>query len=184
MSLKQFVYACLTVVMAPHATALALPADPGQPIEIEAATMVMDQRNGVSTYTGNVTLIQGSIRIAAEKLVVYARNRKLDRLEAFGTAGAQASFRQQLPDGGETRALAGHMEYRAAQSRLILRQQAELHQGGNHIRSERIDYNTASNSLLAGQDSKQDPAQPQQRVRIVIEPGDDNRRETMEQKQP
>lgn len=177
-------YCFLAALLAAPAPAPALPADSKQPIEIEAEKMVMDHENGVSTYSGNVVLAQGSIRIEANRLTVYMRNSKLDRLEAFGSDAAQASFRQQLANGGETRARAGRIEYHAAESRLILRQQAELRQGGNHIQSERIDYNTASNSLLAGQ---QDPAQQQQRVRIVIEPPDDddgNSRQSTEQKQP
>lgn len=171
MSLRLSVYFWLIALLAAAVAARALPADPRQPIEIEAARMVMNQQTGVSTYTGEVTLTQGSIRIEAEKLVVYVRNRKLHRLEAFGTDARPAFFRQQLAGGGETGARAGHMEYRTAESRLILRQQAELRQGSSHIRSERIDYNTASNSLIAGQ---QDPGQQRERVRIVIEPDDDN----------
>jgi lipopolysaccharide export system protein LptA len=161
--------------------AFALPADARQPIEIEAEKMIMDEQSSVSTYSGRVVLVQGSIRIEAEKLVVYMRNSKLDRMEAFGSNAEQASFRQQLANGGETRARAGRMEYRAAKSRLILQQQAQLRQGGNHIQSERIDYNTASNSLIAGQGSVRDPTQPQQRVRIIIEPGDTQQKSTEQQ---
>jgi lipopolysaccharide export system protein LptA len=164
--------------------ALALPSDPGQPIEIEAATLVLDQGKGISTYSGNVVLTQGSIHIEAETLVVYMRDRKLDRLEALGTGREPASFRQRLPDGEETAARAGRIEYHAAQSRLILREQAQLSQGGNRIQSERIDYNTASNSLIAGQNPGQDPAQRRERVRIVIEPGNGNPGPSTEQKQP
>lgn len=163
----------MIALLALQAPALALPSDPGQPIEIEAATMILEQDKGQSTYSGQVILTQGSIRIEAERLIVYMRDRKLDRLEAFGTGAEQASFRQRLANGGETVARAGRMEYRAPESRLILREQAQLSQSGNRIQSARIDYNTASNSLIAGQDPQQDPAQGQrERVRIVIEPGE------------
>lgn len=185
---KPFIHYWMIALLALQATAFALPSDPEQPIEIEAATMVLDQDKGQSTYSGRVILTQGSIRIEAERLIVYMGDRKLDRLEAFGADREQASFRQRLAGGEETVARAGRMEYRAAESRLILRDQAQLSQGGNRIQSERIDYNTASNSLLAGQNLQQDPAQ-QQRVRIVIEPGatgnnNGGDRQQSEQKQP
>jgi lipopolysaccharide export system protein LptA len=174
-------HACAVILLASHGAALALPADSRQPIEIEAQKLVMDQQNGVSTYSGGVTLTQGSIRIEAEQLLVHTRDGKFDRLEAFGSDTLQASFRQQLANGQETRGSAGHIQYSAAESRLTLQQQAQLRQSGNRIQSDRIDYNTASNSLLAGQ---QNPAQGQQRVRIVIEPGEDRPKPSTEQKQP
>lgn len=169
------------LLLTPPSCAFALPGDSQQPIEIEAEKMVLDQQKDISTYTGQVVLTQGSIQIKAEKLIVHMGNRKLDRLEAFGSNMEPASFRQQFPNGEETRASAGHIEYSAGKSRLILKQQAQLRQRGSHIKSERIDYNTASNSLIAGQGKRQDPTQ---RVRIVIEPDDDNGKETTEQKQP
>lgn len=172
---RKFARCWIVALLAPLLTpAFALPSDPGQPIEIEAATMVLDQDSGRSTYSGQVILTQGSIRIEAEKLVVYMRDRRLDRLEAFGAGAGQASFRQQLANGGETVARAGRMEYHAPEARLILREQAQLSQGGNRIQSSRIDYNTASNSLIAGQDPQQTQGE-QQRVRIVIEPGENRK---------
>jgi lipopolysaccharide export system protein LptA len=173
MRLNRISYPSAAVLLALHCCAFALTSDPQQPIEIEAQQMILDERNSVSTYSGRVVLTQGSILIEAEKLVIYMRNNKLERMEAFGSGTAQASFRQQLANGEETRANAGRMEYRAADSRLILRQQAQLRQRGNHIQSERIDYNTSSNSLIAGQASHRDP---QQRVRIVIDPAVDQRK--------
>ncbi|HEY3488407.1 MAG TPA: lipopolysaccharide transport periplasmic protein LptA [Gammaproteobacteria bacterium] len=159
----------------------ALPADTQQPIEIAAGKMTLDQTNSISTYSGRVVLSQGSIRIEAEKLTVYMRNKKLERLEAFGSETQQALFRQKLHNGEETQAQAGHIEYYTRDSRMVLTQQARLQQGGNHIQSERIDYNTASNSLMAGQSGQQDPTAQQKRVRIVIEP---ENREATGQTQP
>ncbi|HEX5056066.1 MAG TPA: lipopolysaccharide transport periplasmic protein LptA [Gammaproteobacteria bacterium] len=174
-------HACAIMLLGSHAVVLALPADSKQPIEIEAQKLIMDQQKGISTYSGHVTLTQGSIRIEAEQLLVHTRNGKFDRLEAFGSDTQQASFRQQLANGEETRGNAGHIQYSAGKSRLTLQQRAQLQQSGNRIQSDRIDYNTASNSLLAGQ---QDPAQSRQRVRIVIEPADDMPKQSTEQKQP
>jgi lipopolysaccharide export system protein LptA len=178
MRLDRISYPSTAVLLALHCCAHALTSDLRQPIEIEAQHMILDERNSVSTYSGRVVLTQGSILIEAEKLVIYTRNNRLEWLEAFGSGAAPTTFRQQLADGEETRGQAGQMEYRAADSRLILRRQAQLRQRGNHIQSERIDYNTSSNSLIAGQASGQDP---QQRVRIVIDPAVD-RQKSGEQK--
>jgi lipopolysaccharide export system protein LptA len=85
MSPRRFIIYSGLALLSSQPGALALPSDPGQPIEIEAATLVLDQGKGIGTYSGNVVLTQGSIRIEAETLVIYMRDRKLDRLEALGT---------------------------------------------------------------------------------------------------
>ena len=177
--LRSLRHICTLMLLAPPA--VALPADSRQPIEIEAQKLVMDQQKGVSTYSGRVTLTQGSIRIEAERLLVHTRNGKFDRLEAFGSDTQQASFRQQLANGEETLGSAGQIQYSAAESRLTLQQRAQLQQSGNRIQSDRIDYNTATNNLLAGQE---DSARGRQRVRIVIEPADGTPGHSTEQKQP
>jgi lipopolysaccharide export system protein LptA len=153
-----------------HTVTQATPM-PQQSIEIEADTMILDERNNISTYNGNAILIQGNMRIEADKLVVEMKNKRLHRMQMTGAAGQRASFQQSNPDHSPATAYAQYIEYYPAESRLILLDDAELKQGNNHIKGPRIDYNTQTSSLIAGRtENKQgQPKQKSERVRIVIE---------------
>ncbi len=155
--------------------AYALRNDAQQPIEIEADSMVLDEQPGISRYTGQVILTQGSIRITAEELVIYTEAGELQKMEMQGTTQQRASFKQLSEDGAEVTGHAMRMEYRAAKSHLILLENAELKQNNNFVQSQRIDYNTRQNSLIAGQNrpnNKEPKGENPERVRIVITPDD------------
>lgn len=155
--------------------ATALQSDTGQPIEIEADLMTLDEQSGVSVYRGNVKLVQGSIRVTAEELVLYMKNGRLQSMEILGGKDAPAVFRQLTDAGEEALGQARRIEYSAEDSQMVLLGQAELLQGNNHIRSARIDYNTQRNSFTAGRESQaaqpnQNTGQPEERVQIIITP--------------
>lgn len=158
--------------------AAALESDSGQPIEIEADLMTLDEQSGISIYRGNVKLAQGSIRITAEELILHMENGRLQQMEILGNEKAPAAFRQLTDSSEEARGQARRIEYTSANSRMVLLGQAELLQGNNHIRSARIDYNTERNSFVAGRTPEeatptdQNAVQPQsdERVRIIITP--------------
>jgi lipopolysaccharide export system protein LptA len=145
--------------------AWALSSDREQPIELEADSARIDERTGVSIYTGNVKLIQGSRRLDAERLTVE-RTVEGDRLIA---EGRPATFSQQpddKPEPFEGRAL--NIDYHTGKDRVILTGEAEVWQGGNRFASERIVYDVASDTVRGGQASP--GSQPGERVRITIQP--------------
>lgn len=163
---------CLLAILSTSAATLETDAE--QAIEIEADRMTLNEQTGISTYSGNVSLSQGSLKITAQQLVIHTENGALQQMKISGEPGKPAVFRQLTPAGDEALGQALNIDYHAQQSRLILTGQAEMRQGGNHIKSERIDYNTETNSLLAGQAaSKTGTAEKpaaDERVKIVINP--------------
>ncbi len=64
--------------------------DTAQPVEVSADELSVDQANGQAVFNGNVLVVQGDIRLTAERiLVVYSRGNDgaasgIDRLEAGG----------------------------------------------------------------------------------------------------
>ena len=56
------------------------------------------------------------------------------------------------------------MEYFTSPEKIILTGQAEVDQSGDVLRSERIEYDVATDKVNAGTD------QPNERVRITIQP--------------
>ncbi len=64
-----------------------LRAGAGQPVEITADVLTVSQKDATATFTGNVLVIQGELRLSAdEMLVVYVEGDKtrIDRLLASG----------------------------------------------------------------------------------------------------
>lgn len=64
--------------------------DTGQPVEVSADTLSVDQSNGQAVFAGNVLVVQGEVRMSAGRiLVVYGSDASgtasgIDRLEADG----------------------------------------------------------------------------------------------------
>lgn len=137
--------------------------------------MTLDEAASVGTYIGNVQLVQGSIEVKAHTLSVVAVQGRLQSMIIEGNANNLAHFTQQTESGGLALGRAKRIEYNASQSRLVLLGQAEMTQGGNHIKSERIDYNTKTNSLVAGNPAPSTGTEttgktPAERVKIIIKP--------------
>ena len=84
--------ALLLTLCAPQA--MALSSDKDQPIDIVADSVDIDEAHGTSTYTGNVEINQGSIRLLGDEGVVEHRPGQPRKVNA---SGAPAKCRQ-LPD--------------------------------------------------------------------------------------
>ncbi len=141
----------------------ALSTDKEKPINIEADQVDIDERNGLSTYSGKVTLVQGSLQISADSVVVHTVERRLTKIVANGSP---ARFRQR-PDNAteDIRAQAKHVEYRAQDGVVLLTNGAELRQGANSFAGPRIEYDTLSSVVRA---SGATPGTG--RVQVVIQP--------------
>jgi lipopolysaccharide export system protein LptA len=155
---------CLTAL--PAAVARALESDREQAILVEADGVEINDRTGVSTYTGNVVIRQGSIRIEADRVTVHQKQAESDRVVAEGDP---VRFQQQ-PDQGELiKGRARKAEYRVDSELLYLMGDAWLSQGSDSFASDRITYDRARALVKAGAS-----AQGQQRVKVTIEPRGDS----------
>ncbi|MEO1109451.1 MAG: LptA/OstA family protein [Pseudomonadota bacterium] len=59
-------------------------ADPTLPVEVTSETLNVNQQDGSAEFVGNVVVVQGEMRLTAERvLVIYNQERSaIDRLEA------------------------------------------------------------------------------------------------------
>jgi len=151
------------VALLPGAAA-ALPDDTGQPIHIKAQEVIRDETEGQTVYQGGVTLRQGSIRIAADRVLVRHAYSEADRIIAYGSP-ATIQQRFSADDEELVYARARTIQYVRAQNRGELRHDAELEQGETVLTSERIDYNLERQVIRASS------PETGQRVRMVIPPG-------------
>jgi lipopolysaccharide transport protein LptA len=148
-------------------------------IEIEADHLQFNERAGVNFYSGNVRMSQSGLLLHAEELRIYSQQNVVQHLIANskkksgqlpGDKKPRVEFRYKSVDGKEVIAYAATLHLFEKESRLLLEGDAELTQGSNHIRSQRIEYNLKNQALIAGSNKNDpNPATPA-RVRMTITP--------------
>jgi len=158
--------------------ASALSTDKDQDIEIYADSAVLDELNNTSVYSGNVIVIQGSIRMSGDKMTIH--NDDDDELDLLIMEGRPATHKQ-LPDDSEvydeSRALT--MEYHEKKNLIYLIEQAWSKQGDGEISGVCIEYDTEQNRARAWSGSVQCSGQTintdkdsadanKERVKIII----------------
>ncbi len=143
--------------------ASALSTDRNEPIEVEADQAELDNAAGVSTYTGNVVVTQGSMRLEADRLVVRTASGRFDSMQA---TGQPAHFRQR-PDGQDVDVEGGGrtIDYLSAKSLVVLTGDAWVNQGKDKLRGARIEYNVIEDRVVA----KRTP-EGTDRVRMILQP--------------
>jgi lipopolysaccharide export system protein LptA len=140
-----------------------LSSDAKQPIYIEADTATYDEAAGQTVYIGNVRSTQGSLVVEADKMIVYQKDGKTEKVVAW----ANPVRLKQTPDGGkeDIHGTGQRAEYFPETGILILYDKAVVWQGGTSTESDRIEYDSRRNFVKAG-----DPQSNQSRVRVKLAP--------------
>jgi lipopolysaccharide export system protein LptA len=133
----------------------ALPQDKYETIKGRAATLTIDNKTGVATYSGNVNIQQGSLNIVAESLMVH-RNAEGD-VEKMVATGSPARFQQQPEaDKGVITASAKSITYIPAKEYLRLVDNASVEQDGSVMSGATIDYDLVKEILKASGNNQGD----------------------------
>ena len=140
----------------------ALPTDSEQPISVEADNLEIRDAENISIYEGNVSLVQGSIEITSDRLVIHFDD--TNELTMMEMTGKPARFRQLDDQGKEMRGQARRINYLESESLLELIEEARFSHAGDTIDSNRIRINTENNSIQAG------GTQSDERVKMLIQP--------------
>lgn len=155
------------------APVMALKSDRQQTMYIESDELEVDDLRGISVYRGSVRFSQGSLQLQADKVVVTARQRRLQKVVAHGRP---VRLQRQMDQGrGKMRAEAQTMEYRITDDSLILLGNAKLWQGGNEFSGDQIEYHLQDETIVARSDKTEDG-----RVRIIIQPSKRDKPEPVE----
>lgn len=135
----------LALTIAAAAGAASELEDSNEPATIDADEVEMDFRTGKRTYKGNVTVVQGALRIDADRLVVLYEQGELQKATAYGEP---AVFHQQAQ--AEQPEIIGKgltLTLDEVNDLLILEQDASLQQGPNTIYGQTIVYNTVTDQM-------------------------------------
>lgn len=141
----------------------ALESDREQPIRITADSALREEQRGLTQYTGNVVLTQGSLLIKAERLEVDQSQAGNTLITATGTPATL----QQTPsiDSAPVVANANRIVYQQAQELVQLIDDARIEQQGAIISGAAIDYSVAEQRVRASGDPSHST---RQRVEVVI----------------
>lgn len=148
----------------------ALSTDKDQDIEIESDTAYLDDTKNISVYTGNVVVVQGSMRITGDKMTIYyTETNDLDRIIV---EGKPATFRQ-LPDNSTVHdeAEATVMEYYEQRNLIVLIEKARVKQGDRRLIADHVEYDTRLSQVRANSDDPAtgaDPGKADTRVKLII----------------
>lgn len=169
-----YLASCLLSALFYSAGVYALENDGDQPIIIDSNTATYDDAKAISTYTGAVNTVQGSVRVNSDKLVVYFIKGEADKMVFTGNL---AKFKQTPKEGepditGES--LTG--EFYPKKNLLVLIDKATVWQGGGIYSSDYIEYDLKTSLVKAGEKSAAG-----KRVHVVLQPKAKEQSKTKEQ---
>ncbi|OTG66472.1 lipopolysaccharide transport periplasmic protein LptA [Acinetobacter silvestris] len=146
----------------------ALPSDRSQQISLIADHATYNDKTGVTTYSGNVVIEQGSMKLQAASIVAQLNKNK--QISTITATGSPAKFQQQVDSNrGVARGEASKIIYNAETGILNLIGNAYLYQNGASIRSSTLKYSMNKGDVEASGGSS-DAGSSKGRVQIIIPP--------------
>ncbi|MDQ1118506.1 MULTISPECIES: lipopolysaccharide transport periplasmic protein LptA [Pseudoxanthomonas] len=152
--------ACLLVVAG---GALAKKSDRDQPMTIDSDTNdISFADDGVSTLTGNVVIVQGTLEVHADKGLIYRKAGEVSRGVFTGTKTKQPTLHQINDDGTPIDATADRIDYDITNNIITLTGNYKITSPRGTNAGEKMVYNTVTGNMQSGGDGN--------RVRTVIQP--------------
>lgn len=151
-------------------SALAEKADRDKPINLESDTVTVDDAKRVSTYEGNVVLVQGTLNIRSDKMVVTEDAEGFQHGIAYGNP---AYFRQKREGVDEhVEGWARRIEYDSRADKVELFTEARMKKNQDEVHGNFISYDSKTElfNVLGGGKEAASANNPRGRVRAVIQP--------------
>jgi len=117
-----------------------------QPIDVKADRSEFNDKEGIQTLSGNVVITQGSMVIEADSITVQLKDNKLSTIEG---KGAPIKFQQENDEGDLVTGECQHIVYDAVDGRLTLSGTATLSEPKQNLRSDRIVFDSISQTVVA-----------------------------------
>lgn len=108
--------------------------DTNAPVEVTADNLAVNQKEGTAVYSGNVLIVQGDMRLAAQRVVVIYSEaaKKIQRMEATGGVTMVS---------GEEAAEAQRADYSLDKGVVVMSGDVLLTQGASALTSEKMTVN-------------------------------------------
>lgn len=153
-----------TALLSTSLSSYALKGDTDQPINIDSGSQSLDMNSNVVTFSDNVVITQGSIKVTADKVTIIRQESKKETLEA---SGSPVTFQQTLDNGKPVNGKGNSVHYDLNSEFLTLVGNAELKQQGSFIKASKITYDVKKQQLKANSGNKS-------RVKTILIPNELN----------
>lgn len=144
--------------------AYSLSSDRNKPIKITADSFTMDNSKGVSIYSGNVVMIQGTLKVTGDKLTAHTdKNKKLTKVVVIGNKATYEQLPDNQPD--KIKGSAKTIEYNYDKKEYVtFLKEAHLKQKTNEFTGDRIKYTAKDDYVEASGNTPKKP------VTVIIYP--------------
>lgn len=140
--------AVLSIVIMAASSAFAIPSDRNQPISLVADRATFNEKTGITTYSGNVIIEQGTMRLQAASIVANLNQKK--QISSITASGSPARFQQQLDaNKGLAKGQAQKIVYNAETGIITMSGGALLEQDGASIRGNTLKYSMNKGDIEA-----------------------------------
>src|SRR5690348_4809626 len=128
--------------------AQAKQTDKNQPININASAFAGSQDSGKITFTGSVTMDQGSFHADGAKATGYTDPNDTSQWQRVVLTGNPAHFRQTQDNGTLVHGQAATIDYKVSENTVILTGNATVvQQGRGTFHGEKLVYNTDTGEI-------------------------------------
>mgnify|MGYP001756923201 CR=1 FL=1 len=153
--------------------ATALPSDANQPIRLTADKATYSESTNITTYSGNVVITQGTLKITADNIVVHLSDNR--SINAVIATGSPATFQQVVTaEKGLAVGQGNKIEYNAQTGIVTLTGNAKLTQNGASFAGNTIRYSLKLGDVEA-------KAGAGRRVELVLPPNNSTNQQGLRQ---
>lgn len=136
---------CLSLAFT-SSIAIAAKSDFTKPIDVSADRSEYNEKTGIQSLSGNVEISQGTMLIQADSINVKLKDNKLAIIEGTGNP---IIFEQENEEGELVTGRCDSIIYDAAKGVLTMLGNASLKQPKQQLKSEKIVFNSISQSVVA-----------------------------------
>ena len=159
--------ACIAVAFS-SVSAFAVPSDRNQQLSLVADRATYNDKTGITTYTGNVVIEQGTMKLQADSIVANLNAKR--EISTITATGRPARFQQQVDvNKGLAKGQAQKIIYNAETGIITLSGSALLQQNGASIRGNTLKYSMNKGDVEAT-GTPNSSGSSSGRVQIVIPP--------------
>lgn len=147
------------------------PLEKQQAISIDADQLLVQEKQGISRYQGNVAVKQGALQLFGDQIEITHPNNQLQKIEI---TGKPATFKRiDTTKNTTTQGQAERIIYQSTTDTLTFIGNAQVEEDGKHkISGAKLIYDLQKQTLKA-ESSKQD----NERVQVILVPNSDNKAE-------
>lgn len=129
---------------------IALQDDATQPINIKAQAVLIDEKKGISIYTGKASVVQGSLILSAEKIQLFSNQTQVTKMIANGDKKQRAHYQQSQPTQPRfIGATANKITYMVQKEMVHLKGNAHLVQGFDSFSGGSLNYDIKKDKVIA-----------------------------------